>query len=304
MQTLWIAATTGLPKSSSARISVCRFGSACTLGESNSRMSAPPENALPPPVITTAWIAGSACARAIPSAMPRRVSQPSPLTGGLFIVMTATPSRTSQLALMANLSSRGPDSRAAEKIARSFDSRHRGRRVRVPDSTPARATLHSVNSPRSDLEPLAPHIGVRPQAGRGALEHDLAVPHHQAPVGDLERDRQLLLDQQHRDAAALEFAQELRDLFDDLGRQSFGGLVDHDQVGVAHQRAAQREHLLLAARQHPGLDVAPLVEPREHRVRVVETPARLALAALLAQDEVLVHRELGEDVAVLDRNST
>jgi hypothetical protein len=48
----------------------------------------------------------------------------------------------------------------------------------------------------------------------------------------------------------LELLQELADQLDDLRRQALGGLVDHDEVRVAHQRAAQGQHLLLAAGQH------------------------------------------------------
>ena len=52
-------------------------GSAVALGEPNSLMSAPPENALPAPVITMALTAASACARSTASAKaaPRRVAQ-------------------------------------------------------------------------------------------------------------------------------------------------------------------------------------------------------------------------------------
>jgi hypothetical protein len=56
------------------RISDSRLGSAPALGEPNSLMSAPPEKALPPPVMTTAFTAGSAAARSSPSAMPTRVA--------------------------------------------------------------------------------------------------------------------------------------------------------------------------------------------------------------------------------------
>jgi hypothetical protein len=57
-------------------------------------MSAPAENIRPAPVITMARTAGSASARSMPAATPARVSWPSPLTGGLSSVMTATPSST------------------------------------------------------------------------------------------------------------------------------------------------------------------------------------------------------------------
>jgi hypothetical protein len=50
MQTEWMAATTGLAEFSSARITLSRLGSWSALGLPNSRMSAPPENALPAPV--------------------------------------------------------------------------------------------------------------------------------------------------------------------------------------------------------------------------------------------------------------
>ena len=74
MATLWIAATIGFGLASNAAISESRFGSAIAFGEPNSRMSAPPENALPAPVTTIALTAASASALSRPSTMPRRVS--------------------------------------------------------------------------------------------------------------------------------------------------------------------------------------------------------------------------------------
>jgi len=90
MATEWMAATTGLEAFSTARITASRSGSAMAFGVPNSLMSAPPEKALPPPAITTALTAWSAMAFSRPAAMPCRVANPSPLTGGLFIVITAT----------------------------------------------------------------------------------------------------------------------------------------------------------------------------------------------------------------------
>jgi hypothetical protein len=57
-------------------------------------MSAPAENIRPAPVITIARTAASTSARSMLAAMPARVSWPSPLTGGLSSVMTATSSST------------------------------------------------------------------------------------------------------------------------------------------------------------------------------------------------------------------
>ena len=95
MHTEWIAATTGLVDASSTRIRLSRFGSAIACGVPNSRMSAPPENALPAPVRTITFTAGSAWARSMPFVSPSRVARPRPLTGGLSIVRTATVPRSS-----------------------------------------------------------------------------------------------------------------------------------------------------------------------------------------------------------------
>mmetsp|Transcript_3835 Transcript_3835/g.9332 ORF Transcript_3835/g.9332 Transcript_3835/m.9332 type:complete len:237 (+) Transcript_3835:425-1135(+) len=126
------------------------------------------------------------------------------------------------------------------------------------------------------------------------------MAHHIAALGDLERDGELLLDQQHAQPPRLQCLQVFGHQLDDLGRQALGGLVDHDQVGVAHQRAAQRQHLLLATREHAGLGVLALLQAREHPVHVVEAPARrLGATPLLAQHQVLVDGQPGEDIAVL-----
>src|SRR5215510_9643054 len=67
-----------------------RFGLAIAAGVLNSRISAPPENALPAPMSTIALTFVSAVARSRPAAIPWRSAWPSPFTGGLFRVMTAT----------------------------------------------------------------------------------------------------------------------------------------------------------------------------------------------------------------------
>jgi hypothetical protein len=85
----------------------------------------------------------------------------------------------------------------------------------------------------------------------------------------------------------------------DLGRQALGGLVDDDQVGVAHERAAQREHLLLATRHHARFGVLALLEAREHLVHVVKRPAAIFAVALLPQHQVLVHGQVGEHMSRL-----
>ena len=67
-----------------------RFGVAIAAGVLNSRISAPPENALPAPARTIALTLASASAFSSPSAIPLRTPWASVLTGGFSRVMTAT----------------------------------------------------------------------------------------------------------------------------------------------------------------------------------------------------------------------
>lgn len=68
---------------------------------------------------------------------------------------------------------------------------HRGERCFAPDAE-ASSTRGSA-----DGEPIALNVGVVAQAFRRTVIHDVAVPHHEHAVADIEGDRQALLDQQH-----------------------------------------------------------------------------------------------------------
>ena len=91
----------------------------------------------------------------------------------------------------------------------------------------------------------------------------------------------------------------MADQLNNFGRQSFGGLVDDDEIGVAHQGAAQREHLLLTARKHTGFVVFTLFEAGKHGEHVVKRPTAVLPIAFLAQLQVLAHREFRKNLAVL-----
>jgi hypothetical protein len=55
-----------------------------------------------------------------------------------------------------------------------------------------------------------------------------------------------------------------------MRREAQRGLVEQDQPGAGDQRAADRQHLLLAARQVAGEAVAALVQAREVFIDEVE----------------------------------
>ena len=83
----------------------------------------------------------------------------------------------------------------------------------------------------------------------GALEPHLALLEEDRPVGDRERDVERLLDDEHRLAARLQLVDELEQALHDDRREAERQLVDQQDLGLVDQHAAEREHLLLAARQ-------------------------------------------------------
>src|SRR5690606_33573813 len=126
---------------------------------------------------------------------------------------------------------------------------------------------------------------------------DPALGEEVVAVGDGGGEVHVLLDEQDGDAGGLDLAEDLADLRDDQGRQALGGLVAQQQAGAGPQDARQREHLLLAARQlRPG-EFAPLAQPGERLVDPFQRPRVRSHDG--RQNEVLLHRQRGEDASVV-----
>src|SRR5512134_688105 len=72
-------------------------------------------------------------------------------------------------------------------------------------------------------------VGVLPEGLGAAFQHDAPVLHHVAVLGDRQRQRGVLLDQQHGQALlAVHALHDLEDLLDQHGRQPQRGLVQQD----------------------------------------------------------------------------
>jgi hypothetical protein len=126
------------------------------------------------------------------------------------------------------------------------------------------------------------------------------MAHDVDALGDSEGDGELLLDEQHGDALAADVANDLGDHLDDLRRQALRRLVDQDHARVAEQRAANGQHLLLAAREHARLGLAALPEMGKVGVHLIRCPqGRTGPRGLHADAHVLVDRQVGEDLALL-----
>src|SRR5215470_18101076 len=74
------------------------------------------------------------------------------------------------------------------------------------------------------------------------------------------------------------------------------GLVQEEQVGIAHEGAPDGQHLLLAARQLVGPVAAALTQPREELLHALEAPTSAAVPRHL---EVLADGQRGKDAATL-----
>src|SRR4051812_16521035 len=127
----------------------------------------------------------------------------------------------------------------------------------------------------ADAEVAALHLLVAVELVGVAAEDDLALLEDVDEVRQRDRQRIVLLDQQHRQGAALQLAQLVADALEDHRREALGGLVHDEQRRSGHERPGDREHLLLAARELPRVVRPALVQAREHLPDAVEVP-RLA----------------------------
>ena len=133
--------------------------------------------------------------------------------------------------------------------------------------------------------------------GRGDHVDDAAVLHDVVAVGDGGGEMEVLLDQQDGEAAALELADDLADALHDHRRQPLGRLVEQQQVGAGAQDAADRQHLLLAARQLGALAAPPLLQVGKELVDLGQ--AHAARLDHRRQQQVLLDIEAREDAALL-----
>src|SRR5262249_53046946 len=110
------------------------------------------------------------------------------------------------------------------------------------------------------------------ELGRRPLDHDTAAVEDHDVVGHVEHELGVLLDQHDREPLGLQPPDRRHDLGDDLRRQPFRRLVHQQHAPVRHQRAPDRQHLLLAARERAGDLPSALPKPREELGDRLERP--------------------------------
>src|ERR1700733_7853620 len=116
-------------------------------------------------------------------------------------------------------------------------------------------------------------------------------------IGDGRGEAKILLDQQDREAGVLQMSDDAADLLDDHGRQPLGRLVEQQQPRAGAQDAADRQHLLLAARQLGALAALALDQVGKQLVDLGDRHA--ARFDDRRQQQILLDRQAREDAALL-----
>src|SRR6478609_596435 len=116
-------------------------------------------------------------------------------------------------------------------------------------SSRSRATSAMLASPfrRGDAQVERHDLVVVAQVRGRAVLDDATTLQDVAVLRDRQRHGGVLLDQQDRGALAVDVEDDVADGLDDLRREAEARLVEQQHRRLRHHRAADREHLLLAA---------------------------------------------------------
>src|SRR5437867_203114 len=193
---------------------------------------------------------------------------------------------------------RRPHAQRHDLVLRFLEAGRRGGDSRLRDraGAPRAEAVESVNP-----QVLVELGDAEADLGRRALEDDAPAVEDDDVVGNVEDQLGVLLHEDDGEPLGLEATDRRHHLGHDLRRQSFRGLVHQQHPGVRHQRAGDREHLLLAARERSGDLVPALAQAWEERRHGVERPQHRQITARPASGhrEILAHGEAPKDAAAL-----
>src|SRR5206468_8296177 len=170
------------------------------------------------------------------------------------------------------------------------------RAIRCPSSTSG-SGARPADSLLAEIGLADPRVAR--ELRRRALGHDPPLLEDVGAGRDGEGLRDVLLDQQDRDALGVDPGDDLEDLVDDLRRQAERGLVEQQEARHRHQRPPDRDHLLLAARERAG-ELSPALaqdgESGEDALEALGAP-RACRGRVAADLEVLLDRHRREEAA-------
>src|SRR5450759_3319535 len=161
---------------------------------------------------------------------------------------------------------------------------------------PATDSLSLLESKRR-----APHFIHSCNVVRLATDVDSTFGKHVGVVADGQCEVHILFHQDDGESLSPQFAQGQEELLRQHRRQAERELVDHQQLRLLHQAAAQGQHLLLAAGESGRLLLAPFLQAWEQFVNAFQIlffplacPSRVP-----AHLQVLFHRHVREKLPAL-----
>src|SRR5919108_1250716 len=117
------------------------------------------------------------------------------------------------------------------------------------NASAATATTTATRGQSLEREKLLAERGVISQARGRSAELDGSLLQHVDAVGERQRELGVLLGEQDGETVRLEPRDLVAQVIDHDRRQPLRRLVEQQELRVAHQRARDGEHLLLAARE-------------------------------------------------------
>ncbi len=124
----------------------------------------------------------------------------------------------------------------------------------------------------------------------------MAVLQHVTAIGELQRLVGVLLDEEDGHSLFTQLFNGVEDLLNDNWRKTQRRFIQQQQARLAHQGAADRQHLLLTAGHGPRTLNTTLPQAREEFVHQLDTGLILvAVSEEAAHRQVLFHRHARED---------
>ena len=134
------------------------------------------------------------------------------------------------------------------------------------------------------------------ERARRSLDRDGALEHADRAARRGHRTLEILLDQDHGDAQRFQSFQSSVNAVDDERREAKRNLIEQDEFGVHHQRAADRGRLLLAAGQRSSETSTPGLQIGERLHNHVDRP-RTCAAGRAGKHRILFDGQAREEPA-------
>src|SRR3954464_3989607 len=124
------------------------------------------------------------------------------------------------------------------------------------------------------------HLGARLQGRSVAPPPHLALLEHEVAVSELGQRLDLLVDDDDRQAGAFQRVQAGPDLLADDGCEPLRRLVEDEEARICHERAADGQHLLLAAGKLRAAVRQARAKPREEVEHALDGPGLARVSAI------------------------